>query len=296
VSDPEQVSNGTSTRPGTPAERRPRPAVVLPRDRERRRGGAVVSILIHALIIFLLIGPLALTERDELIKIEQGAGGPGPTGGGGGGHRGTGGVQEHVAFIQPVTPKPQVVPQLVPPKPVVPPPVPVVKPPDPVPVTPLPPVEEQKTEIKVETAPAVVAQISSLVNGTGGGSGNDGSRGAGPGSGGGVGSGIGTGRGSSVGPGTGGGTQKEYPPQPISLFIPPMPFPKNVHGATVTATFDIDSTGHVLHVDATTTHNKDYDKLVLSVLQSFEFRPGTMADGTPIRMKFQMTYSIGQLP
>jgi periplasmic protein TonB len=288
ISGHEQGSRRTQPR----LAQRPLPAVGLPPARERRRAGAIISILIHALIILLLIGPIALHEHDELLKIEQGAGGAGPAGGGGGGHQGTGGVVEHVAFVQPAPPHTQTQPQLHPP--VVPPqPVPVVKPPEPVPVTPLPPIQEQKPEIAVEAAPTVAPQVSSLVNGAGGGTGRDGSAGSGPGSGGGIGSGIGTGRGSGVGPGTGGGTQAEYPPAPVSLFVPAMPIPRNVHGVTVTATFDIDSTGRVLDVNATKTGNKNYDKALLEDLKAFEFRPGTKADGSPIRMPYQMSYTFG---
>ena len=293
MSVPDRVLTNENGRPDAPPGRRPLPAVGLPPDRERRRFGAIISLLIHALIIFLLIGPIALHERDDLVKLEQGAGGLGPAGGGGGGHQGTGGVQEHVAYVQPA-PHVPTQPQFVPPKP--PPPVPIVKPPEVIPVTPLPPIQEQKQEVKVEAAAPMVTQVSSLVNGIGGGSGRDGSNGAGPGSGGGVGSGVGTGRGSGMGPGTGGGLQENYPPTPTDIFIPPMPAPKSMHGVTIIATFDIDSTGRVESVSFTPHTNKDYDQKLMDVLKDYKFRPGTKADGTPIPCRFQMPITFGQVP
>src|SRR5579885_2684726 len=79
--------------------RRRLPATGMPVSEEDRRGWGALSALIHALIIALLVMPFA-THTGFVQEIAQGAGGPGPAGGGGGGKRGTGGVQEHVRYIQ----------------------------------------------------------------------------------------------------------------------------------------------------------------------------------------------------
>ncbi|MDB4887360.1 MAG: hypothetical protein JWN79_2798, partial [Gemmatimonadetes bacterium] len=132
----------------------------------------------------------------------------------------------------------------------------------------------------------------SAVAGAGGGSGADGSAGAGPGSGGGVGSGVGTGRGSSNGPGTGGGTATDYSPQPIAMFLPPLPPPARVRGFRFTAEFDVDSTGKVLDYKFTETPDAAYNRQLNNLMRTIRFRPGTRADGTPVRAKAQLGYDF----
>jgi periplasmic protein TonB len=265
---------------------RPLPAVGLPVKREDRRGWGLLSVLLHALLIALLITPLA-THEGVVIERPQGAGGPGPAGGGGGGHRGTGGVRERVHYVQvaPPAPKPQAA--VVPPPPVVKPkpqpiPPPVIKPPE---ITP-----EAKADVKVEAAKPT--DSSAPVAGNGGGTGRDGSAGSGPGTGGGYGSGTGTGRGSANGPGTGGGTQANFPPSPTEMFIPPLPMPDKVRGFHLVAEYDVDSTGKVVDFTFTPTRDGGYNKRLNDVLKSFKFRPGTKPDGTPIRMKAQIIYDF----
>ena len=280
---PTTEQHGTST---ARANTRRLPATTLPEHRESRRGWGLLSILLHALVIALLVAPVA-THTGDVVERPQGAGGPGAAGGGGGGRRGSGGV-ERVHYIRvepiqvvaqpvtpPVVPKPQ-------PKPVVP---PVVKPPEPV-------IAQPNPEIKVD-APKVVASTDiAPVPGTGGGTGRDGSTGSGPGSGGGVGSGVGTGRGSGVGPGTGGGTQANYPPTPTELFIPPLPMPDKVRGFHLVAEYDVDSTGKVLDFKFTPTRDGSYNRRLEEVVKRFKFRPGTRPDGRPIRMKAQIIYDF----
>jgi protein TonB len=278
-------SNRTSA--ARQARRRSLPAVGLPVKREDRRGWGLLSALLHALLILLLITPLA-THEGIVIERPQGAGGPGPAGGGGGGKRGTGGVLEHVRYVQvaPPAPKPQVV--VVPPPPVIQPkpqpvPPPIIKPPE---ITP-----EAKLDIKVVEA-AKPPEATAPTSGTGGGSGRDGSAGSGPGSGGGFGSGTGTGRGSGNGPGTGGGAEVNFPPSPTEMFIPPLPMPDKVRGFHLIAEYDVDSTGKVVNFTFTPTRDGSYNRRLDDVLKSFKFRPGTRPDGTPIRMKAQIIYDF----
>jgi protein TonB len=283
-------ATNSSTAATADARRRPLPATGLPSSREDRRGWGVLSALLHVLVIALLITPMA-THEGFVQEIAQGAGGAGPAGGGGGGKRGTGGVQEHVHYVQtapapaPTPTQPAVVPPPVvqPPKPeVIPPPPPVAKVAEPTP---------EKIEAKVE--PAKI-DATATTPGTGGGSGHDGSAGSGPGSGGGVGSGIGTGRGSGVGPGTGGGVQANYPPTAIEVFIPPLPVPDKVRGFHLVAEFDVDETGKVVDggFKFTPTPDRGYNRRLDDVLKGTKFRPGTTPDGKPIRMKAQITYDF----
>ncbi|HVZ79127.1 MAG TPA: hypothetical protein VG818_14180 [Gemmatimonadaceae bacterium] len=266
---------------------RPLPSLGLPPGREDRRVGAVVSVLLHVLVILLVVTPF--TSTAVLREMPQGAGGAGPAGGGGGGHGGTGGqareARELLRYVA-VAPAPR------PQAPVVAPPVPRPRPqvaPPPKPV--LQPEPEKVAEPVAPPAPAKAADVSQVA-GVGGGSGHDGTAGSGPGKGGGVGSGVGTGRGSGSGPGTGGGTQANYPPQPIEMFLPPYPIPSDVKGFHLIAEFDVDSTGRVLTMQFTPTPNRGYNRRLEDVFRSFKFRPGTTPDGTPLHMKAQIVVDL----
>ena len=245
-----------------------RPPVGLPIREEGRLRGIVTSILLHALVIFLVAGPIWV--HDTLVATREGAGGPGPAGGGGGGTRGTGGVlQERVRFIR-VAPAQAPVVKVEAPviQPIIPPPQPQPKP-EPTPTPPAAPQAENKD--------------ASLVAGVGGGTGNDGSAGSGPGSGGGVGSGVGTGRGSGIGPGTGGGTGKVYPPTPTNLVILPIPVPAKVRPYKLVAFFDVDERGNTTLISFNPSKDSGYNRKIREMLLEFRFRPAVRADGTPVR-------------
>lgn len=245
------------------------------------------------MLIFLLTIPVA-THTGNVIERDLSAGGAGPSGGGGGGHRGTGGAQEHVTYIN-VAPAPAPVvaveTPVVPPAVIQPVPPPVVPPPEVVKAPEV--VPDVKTVVKTDVQPETPkAAVSAPTPGAGGGSGRDGSAGNGPGTGGGVGSGNGTGRGSGNGPGTGGGSQVNYPPSPTEMFIPPLPFPDKVRGFHLIAEYDVDETGKVLDFTFTPTRDGGYNKRLEDVLKNTKFRPGTKPDGTPIRMKAQIIYDF----
>ena len=271
---------GTHDPPERPAYRVP---VGLPLRGEGRRQGAVISVLLHILIIALIILPV-FYGRELIMPIEQGAGGAGPAGGGGGGRSGTDGPRESLRYVR-VAPDPVPTPTTLPP--IVPPVQPKVQQPLPQPVPPPQPAAKAP-----DTVEPPVTQVASTGTGTGAGTGRDGTNGNGPGTGGGVGSGTGTGRGSGNGPGTGGGTQPNYPPSPKEFFLPPLPPPSNVKGFKFIAEFDVDSTGRVLDYHFTETPSGDYNRRLASVLKSMRFNPGTRPDGTPVRMKAQVGYEF----
>jgi hypothetical protein len=277
-----------------PPHERPRyrQPIGMPMRDEGWRRGAVVSVIVHALVIGLLIIPFFLPSS-VIRRIQQGAGGAGPAGGGGGGSRGTGGhVTERIQFVR-ISPDPVPTPTTLPPIPLpkveLPKPVPKVEPPKPKPVEPPPTPAVPKPQ---SAAPAPQTTVASVEPGVGGGSGSDESAGAGPGSGGGVGAGVGTGRGSSTGAGTGGGNQANFPPVPVEFFLPPLPAPSSVRGLHFVAEFDVDSTGRVLDFKFTQTRDGDYNKRISSVLKQMRFRPGTRPDGSPLRMTAQVGYEF----
>ena len=282
----------------TPRPERPRyrPPVGMPTRERRSLAGAVVSVVLHALVVLLLVAPFA---APAVLREIEGAGGEGASGGGGGGTQGTGddggwGVRERLHFMRiapPAAPAPPAAAPAVPPPPGVPPPVapPPVPPPRMTPAPPVPPPASAPAPAPQQSASA---GASAAAPGTGGGTGSDGSAGSGPGSGGGVGAGVGTGRGSGVGPGTGGGTADVYPPQTTEVFMPPLPVPNRVKGTRIVAVFDVDSTGRVLAFDFTQTPDGGYNRKLREALSGFRFRPGTRADGTPVRAKASLGYDL----
>lgn len=244
----------------------------LPKPRENWRGGAAVSLALHLLALILVVAPLAMLK--DITLIEQGAGGAAPAGGGGGGTRGTGGERHETLRYITVAPAPAP-PQVVQP----------VTPPPPEPRAELPQPELPKVE------PPQVAVLQPIA-GSGGGTGTDGTAGSGTGTGGGVGTGVGIGRGSATGAGTGGGTQELYPPTAMEMYIPPMPVPSSVRGVKIIAQFDVDETGRVVGFEFTPTPDRGYNRRLRDLFQGYRFRPGHRADGSPVRMKTQIEFTL----
>ena len=69
-------SNAVSPISPSPKKRSYRAPLGMPKGREDWRIGSGVSVAVHALIIILLLMPLAITG--DLLEMQQGAGGPGP--------------------------------------------------------------------------------------------------------------------------------------------------------------------------------------------------------------------------
>ena len=254
-----------------------RPPIGVPTERPGR-WGLLVSLGIHALIVFLLVGGMFAVDKAE---IARGAGGAGPTGGGGGGRPGLGGArssQERVKFMRLATPQPPA-PRI--PQPRITPPL-VKNPPKPVEQPKIQPTVAPTVQAAVPSAsaPTVIAIAPSV------GAGTDGTAGSGPGTGGGVGAGNGPGRGSGNGPGTGGGDGTVYPATPDFAVIPPLPVPKGLHGKTLQLRFTIDASGRVVKFDFDPTGDSGYDRELKSRLSEYHFRPAHKTDGTPVASVF----------
>lgn len=231
----------------------------------------MASVLVHAVLIGLLL--VEVGRSADLRELSQGAGGPGPAGGGGGGRRGSGAQPEALEYVR------------------------VAPPPEPAPVAP-PRIETEPVPVpQIALVPAIpepeLPRLASLpITGVGGGTGSDVTGGTGTGTGGGIGTGVGTGTGSSVGPGTGGGDQPNHPPTPIEMFIPPLPVPAGARGASVIVEFDVDESGRVRGIEFTQTRDRGYNRRLRQALEGYRFRPGSRPDGTPVRMKAQITIDL----
>ena len=268
--------------PGAPRRPPLRPPVGIPLRDTSRREGTLISVLLHALVLFLILSPPLFLATKLDYEQKRGPGGAGPVGGGGGGSGGTGGrmLRERLRFMSVEQPAASPAPT----PPVVPPPQPPVQPPKVEPVKPPPPPPPQVPVPQATDAAATAteAKDASVVNGTGGGSGKDGTAGSGPGSGGGVGSGVGTGRGSGVGPGTGGGNDDIYPPAVVSLPILPLPVPGKVRPYKLVAYFEVDTTGNARLLAFNPSKDGGYNKRIREMLAEIRFRPATRGDGRPV--------------
>lgn len=273
ISKSQRAPTSESQRPQPPY----RPPIGVPTERPGQ-WGFLVSLGIHAMIVFLLVGGMFAVDKAE---IARGAGGAGPTGGGGGGRPGLGSarvVQERVKFMRLASPQPAV--PKTPPLRITPPVV--QKPPKPVekPIVQPTVAPTEQAAVPSATAPTVIAIAPSM------GAGTDGTSGSGPGTGGGVGAGNGPGRGSGNGPGTGGGEGTVYPATPDFAVIPPLPVPKGLHGKTLQLRFTIDESGRVVKFDFDPTGDSGYDRELKSRLSEYHFRPAHKIDGTPVASVF----------
>lgn len=252
-----------------------RPPVGIPRREQKRWQGWIISLLAHLLLLLFIFLPAMDSGIDY--GHRDGAGGPGPAGGGGGGVGFGDNGAPRVHFVQ-ITPPSSATP--VPPPQVVPPvvPVPPVTPPI---VTRKPAAVPQTSSVPSATHP-VTAPVAGAGAGTAG-AGTTGAAGAGTGTGGGVGSGEGHGRGSGVGPGTGGGAAKNFPPSLKQFVLPPLPTPASVKGFTLTAWFDVDSTGKATLLRFTPTPDRGYNNRIRETLLAARFRPAVRPDGVAIR-------------
>lgn len=281
---------------GLPAHTPPpyRPPVGIPMRDEGRWRGFVFSAIFHLTIVLLIIVPVFTVDVRTMRENRRAAGSDQP-GGGGGGLGGLGGATEDIFFlnVDPATgsdllPTPQfrTLPQ--PEEESPPEPVPEVEPPQPD-----PPLPELTTEVPPRAAPtsppdadsgAALSSVALQRAGEGGGSGTDGTRGDGPGSGGGVGAGVGTGQGSGVGPGTGlAGADTIFPPQLLTLGLPPLQPPSRVRPYTLVALFDVDERGATRLIGFNETRDGRFNRQLRDVLRDVRFRPATLRDGTPVR-------------
>jgi len=235
-------------------------------------------------VIAAILAPPIIFSKELRDITNGGAGGAGPAGGGGGGNRGTGGgyTPERLRYMQVQKPAPAAapavktetpVPQVVPP--------PRIEPPKP-----------QPPQVEVKAAPIITppsdpnaatkGSETSLVAGTGGGSGKDGSVGSGSGTGGGVGSGVGTGRGSGNGAGTGGGDEEIYPPTVISLPLLPLPVPSKVRPYKMIAYFEVDTAGRARLLGFNPSKDSGYNRRVREMLLEIRFRAAVRKNGMAV--------------
>jgi hypothetical protein len=247
-----------------PGGRRPyRPPVGIPEGPERRWRGFVASIAIHAgLLALLLIPPVAAL----IVMDPRTAGFLGLRRGGGGGNP----APEQLHFMgaapaEAATTKAKPTPPVPPPR---------VPPPQVPPPTPPP-------------TPSAPATKDSAPPANTGGSASTG--GAGPGTGGGVGAGTGPGVGNGKGPGTGGdGAEKiKATTKLVTAFsIEPPKHPRPFH---LVAVFEVAASGVARLLSVNKADDGDFNRKMHERLLETEFRPATLANGTPVADTVEVT-------
>jgi hypothetical protein len=76
------------------------------------------------------------------------------------------------------------------------------------------------------------------------------------------------------------------------MFLAPMPVPDRLRGFRVIAEFDVDESGRVVSFTFTETKDGGYNRRLRDVVRSIRFRPGSRPDGTPVRMKAQVEWTL----
>jgi hypothetical protein len=233
--------------------------VGIPEDNQRRWRGLAASIAIHAgIIALLLIPPVAAL----LIVDPRTAGFLGLRGGGGGGRA----SPERLHFMG-AAPAPAAVTTPKPPPPVPPPPVPPPRVPPRVPPPQPPP--------PAAAAPSMDTTHAAPASGTGG-------PGSGPGTGGGIGAGNGPGIGNGKGPGTGGdGASKIKATAKLvtAYSVDPPKHPRPFH---LVAVFEVAASGVARLLSVNKADDGDFNRKMHDHLLETEFRPATLANGTPV--------------
>ncbi len=239
----------------------------------------VVAVLLHLLLLFLAVGPVA----HHLLKTETDPGvgtgiGAGMAGGGGGGN------DEQLLVSLSAPPVSASATEAVPPPP--PPPDLVLPQPD---VAPPPPPQLAAAQVATATVPAV--NVGALAGGgQGSGVGSGAGPGTGPGSGGGSGGGEGGGIGSGIGPGIGRGRLLQ--PTPDFMLMPPTA-PGAVHGKTVVVRLAIDATGTVRDVELIpSTGDRGFDQALRKTALGWHFRPARDASNRPVAVNYDVSFNF----
>jgi len=256
----------------------------LPAGR-RRYDGLVASLVVHALILFLVV-----RSGERLWSRTLAPGDPAlPAGGCGGG--GAGGPR--VAYIT-LPPPAAAAEPVMPPDPVVTPP-PVRPPVEPTPA--LTPTARPSPEVPAPTPPPVDTQppaalgTTSTASATTAGTGP----GTGGGQGGGAGQGIGPGQGRGSGPGNGGGGQGGgiRPPELRDLAFPFDTPPKELRGASLAVTFWVRVDGRVDRYEvAPEIADRDYARKFDEVIRAFRFTPARAPDGRTVAGTTTVTFTL----
>jgi len=228
------------------------PTLKVPLGRASPLPGTVVSLLVHAAIIFGLVW----LGRDVL---SGGAGGAGEQGGGGG----RGGAAGRLTFFTlPAVDPPQA--ELPPAPRVIPPPLPTIPTDLAIPTFEIP----RDALVAPAQAAAPVSTSGTGTGGTGGGTGGRDGPGAGPGS------------GAAQGPGTGGEGGYIFPASPRWTIIPPANAPSEIKGRRLRVRFWVTADGRVTRVEVEPPiRDGAYRREFLERMREYLFVPATTRDG-----------------
>jgi hypothetical protein len=235
--------------------------------RASRPGGALASLLFHALIILLLAYPAT-----QFVRLRDPGDNPYSGSGGGGGG---GGGSDALAYIS----------------------LPAFRPPPPVEEPIVTPVETPPVPVVPEPAPVDSVDPSTLASVDSSAQAGNGTQGApAPGSGGGTGGGTGPGDGPGTGPGSGpgsGGMGSEQPPRLRQVILPPENAPHELRGKTITINFSIRANGRVEQVEfSPQIRNRDYANKFRERLLAYAFVPARSAAGVPIAAEYPIEFQF----
>jgi hypothetical protein len=258
--------------------RAPVPLQLTLPGRRRRYGGLLLSIALHALIIWLAVRSgerlwsRALAPGDPALAPGGGGGGGGPT----------------VAYItlppaaKVMTPRQTDVESPVVPRRPEPETAPPVAPPTPAAEVQTPPTQPLDTQ---PPAPAAGTTGPTVATGPG----------TGGGTGGGSGPGLGPRQGAGAGPGAGGGGQGGTirPPELRDLAFPFDTPPKELRGASLAVTFWVRTDGQVERYEVDPEiHDRDYARKFDEVIRAFRFTPARAPDGTRVAGTTTVTFTL----
>jgi len=248
------------TAPSPPTQRPPLPGLRLPLGRRRLGTGALVSMVVHGLIIVVLIA----RGRELLQRL------PGAPGQGGGGNDGAGRPQINFFTLPVAGPAAVDVPA-----------VPAVIVSD---LRALPPLKLDLPPLDVPRAPLLAATAAGAVNPS-----------VGPGAGGGQGGGAGGGTGAVTGAGTAGEGGYIFVASPRTAILPPLAkVPGSVTGRTYVVKFWVAADGRVTRVEidppiADAAYSREFQQRMMA----YQFYPARTRDGGNVASVVLVPLRIG---
>jgi hypothetical protein len=85
-----------------------------------------------------------------------------------------------------------------------------------------------------------------------------------------------------------------HPPVLVRMPIIPLPVPQSVLGSKISVLFIIDARGAIERITFAGPPDRQYTQALLKSFRTYEFRPATRLDGSPVRGAFLFSYDFGR--